>query len=68
MKNCYREEANISALSSGKIYKYDYLTGEKILPPCQKRVIEQAKFAYSSLFKVFEKSNCRSRRKTNKGA
>ena len=26
------EAANISALSSGKIYKYEYLTGEDILP------------------------------------
>ena len=40
-----REAANISALSSGKIDKYDYVTGEEILPPDQKRVIEQAKFA-----------------------
>ena len=40
-----REAANISALSSGKIDKYDYVTGEEILRPDQKRVIEQAKFA-----------------------
>ena len=27
-----REAAKISALSSGKIYKYEYLTGEDTLP------------------------------------
>ena len=27
-----REAAKISALSSGKINKYEYLTGEKVLP------------------------------------
>ena len=30
-----REAAKISALSSGKIGKYEYLTGEKILPSNQ---------------------------------
>ena len=39
-----REAAKVSALSSGKIDIYEYLTGEEILPPDQKRVIEQAKF------------------------
>ena len=29
--------------------KYEYLTGEEILPPDQVKVIEQAKFSYSSL-------------------
>ena len=50
-----REAAKISALSSGKVDKYKYLTGEEILPPGQKRVIEQAKFTYSFLGKAFEK-------------
>ena len=36
-----REAAKISALSSGKIDKYEYLTGEKILPSNQKQIIEQ---------------------------
>ena len=44
-----------SALSFGKIEKYEYLKGEKILPPDQRRVIEQAKFSYSPLGKAFEK-------------
>ena len=50
-----REAAKISALSSEKIDKYEYLTGEEILPPDQRRVIEQAKFTYSSLRKAFVK-------------
>ena len=50
-----REAAKISALSSGKIDKYEYLTGEGILPSNQKQIIEQAKFTYSSLGKAFEK-------------
>ena len=35
-----REAAKISALSSGKIDKYKYLTGEEILPFNQKQIIE----------------------------
>ena len=50
-----REAAKISALSSGKIDKYEYLTGEEILPSNQQQIIEQAKFTYSSLGKAFEK-------------
>ena len=49
-----REVAKISALSSSKI-EYEYLTGEKILPPDQNRIIEQAKFTHSPLGKAFEK-------------
>ena len=50
-----REEAKISALSSGKIDKYEYLTSEEILPSNQQQIIEQAKFTYSPLGKAFEK-------------
>ena len=50
-----REAAKISALSSGKIGKYEYLAGEEILPSNQKQIIEQAKFSYSPLGKAFEK-------------
>ena len=46
-----REAVNISALSSGKIDKYEYLTGEEILPSNQKQIIEQAKFTNSPLLK-----------------
>ena len=49
-----RETAKISALSSGKIDKYEYLTGEEILPSNQHQIIEQAKFTYSPLGKAFE--------------
>ena len=50
-----REAAKISALSSGKIDKYEYLTGEEILPSNQQQIIQQAKFTYSPLGKAFEK-------------
>ena len=50
-----REAAKIPALSSGKIDKYEYLTGEEILPSTQLQIIEQAKFSYSPLGKAFEK-------------
>ena len=43
------------ALASGKIDKYEYLTGEEILPSNQQQGIEQAKFTYSPLRKAFEK-------------
>ena len=50
-----REAAKILELSPGKIHKYEYLTGEDILPPNQQQIIEQAKFTYSPLGKAFEK-------------
>ena len=50
-----REAAQISVLSSGKIDKYQFLTGEELLPSNQKQIIEQAKFTYSPLGKAFEK-------------
>ena len=50
-----REAAKMSALSSGKIGKYEYLTGEEILPSNQQQIIEQAKFTYSPLGQAFEK-------------
>ena len=50
-----RETAKLSALSSGKIQKYEYLTYEDILPSNQQKIIEQAKFTYSLLGKAFEK-------------
>ena len=53
--NINREVAKISALSSGKIHKHEYLTGEDILPSNQQQIIEQAKFTYSPLRKAFEK-------------
>ena len=50
-----RKAAEISALSSGKIHKYEYHTGEDILPSNQQQIIEQARFTYSLLGKEIEK-------------
>ena len=50
-----REAAKISALSSGKIHKYEYLTGEDVLPSNNQQIIEQARFTYSPLGKAFDK-------------
>ena len=50
-----REAAKISALSSNKIHKYEYLTGKEILPSSNQQIIEQARFTYSPLGKAFEK-------------
>ena len=50
-----REAAKISALSSGKIDKYEYLTGEEILPSNKQQIIEQTKFTYFPLGKAFKK-------------
>ena len=48
-----RKAAKISALSSNNLDKYEYLTGEDLgLKP---NTIEQAKFEYSSLGKIFNK-------------
>ena len=44
-----REAAKISALSSDTINKYEYLTGEEILPSNQKKIVKEAKFTYSPL-------------------
>ena len=50
-----RDATKISSLSSGKLNKYEYLTGEDILPSTQQQIIEQTKFTYSSLGKAFDK-------------
>ena len=50
-----REAAKISAFSSGKIHKYEYVTGQDILPSNQQQIIEQARFTDSPLGKAFEK-------------
>ena len=50
------EKLQRSALSSGKIDKYEYLTGKEILPPDQSRTIKQDKFSYFPLGKMFEKN------------
>ena len=41
------------ALSSGRIDKYEYVTGEEILPSNQKQIIDQVKFICSPLAKTW---------------
>ena len=50
-----RKVTEISALSSGKIDKYQYLTGEETILSNQQQILEEAKFTYSPLGKAFEK-------------
>ena len=50
-----RGAAKISALSSGKIDKYEYLAGEEILPADQRSVTKRAKFTYFHLGKALAK-------------
>ena len=54
-----REAAKISALSSGKIDKFKFLTDEEILLPDHRRMIEQTKFTYSPLGKVTDNPSVR---------
>ena len=50
-----REAGRMSGLSSGKRHKYQYLTGEDILPSTNQQITEQARFTYSTLGKAFDK-------------
>ena len=50
-----RKAPKISALLSGKIDKYEYLTSEKIILSDKRRAIEQTKLTYYPLSKAFEK-------------
>ena len=49
----YRKNAKISALSSGKLDKYEYLTSEDL--GCRPDFVQKAKFKYSPLGQVFNK-------------
>ena len=49
------ETPKISALRSGKIDRYEYLTCEETLITDQGRMIEKDRFSYSSLEKGLEK-------------
>ena len=49
-----RERAKISALSSGKIDKNEYLIGKELQAFDQRRVIKQAKFTCPQLGKALE--------------
>ena len=46
---------NLKTSIPGEFNKYEYLTGEEILPSNKQQIIEQAKFTYSPLGKAFEK-------------
>ena len=48
-----RKAAKISALSSNNLGEYEYLTGEDL--GLQPRTVEQTKFEYSPLGKIFNK-------------
>ena len=45
-----KEAAKISALLSGKIDKYEYLTGKEILPSNQQQIIELNLFSFGKSF------------------
>ena len=49
------EAAKIFVLSSEKLHKYEYLTGEDISLSTQQQIIQQTKFTYSPLGKAFDK-------------
>ena len=51
--NLDRKAAKISALSSNNLDKYEYLTGEDL--DLKSSTIEQAKFEYSPMGKIFNK-------------
>ena len=53
--NINRKAAKISALSSAKSNKYEYLTGKEILSSNQRQTLEQPTFTYSLLGKAFKK-------------
>ena len=53
--NINRKATKISALSPGETGEHKCLTGEDILSFNQRKIIEQAKFAYSPLGKAFER-------------
>ena len=49
----YRQNAEISSLSSGELGKYEYLTGKDL--EYKPDLIQKAKFEYSPLGQVFNK-------------
>ena len=49
-----REAAKISAKTLDTPYKYEYPTGEEIIPSDQKQLVEQIKFQYGPIGKALE--------------
>ena len=62
-----RETAKISVFSSGKIHKYEYLTGEDILPSNKKQIIEQAKFTILLWEKLLKKKHKKTKTTEDQG-
>ena len=59
MENCNmiltKKQQKYQHFHLGKIDKYEYLTGEEILPSDPRQIIKQANFEYSPSGKAFEK-------------
>ena len=53
IRSNHAQNAKISALSSGKLNKYEYLTGEDL--GYKPHVVQKARFEYSPLGQVFNK-------------
>ena len=51
----YDINSEAAKISSDNINKYEYLTGEEILPSDRKQIIKQANSIYSLLRKAIEK-------------
>ena len=62
------KQQKTSALSPGKIDKYEYLTGEEILPTDKSRIIEQDKSTCSLLGKALKKKTIKDRGRKQIGA
>ena len=54
-----REAAKISALSSGKIHKYEYLTGEDIVPSNQQQMRKNFEKQKEKQLKIKDKNRLR---------
>ena len=63
--NINTEATKILAWSTVKIDECEYLTGQEILPSNKRQILEQGKFAYSSLEKASEKQTKMTEDKTS---
>ena len=54
-----RQAAKISALSSGKIHKYEYLTGEDIVPSNQQQMRKDFEKQKEKQLKIKDKNRLR---------
>ena len=51
----WKAAKTLSALSSSRVDKYNYLIGKETLPSCASQIIQETKSTYSPPGKVFEK-------------